>query len=75
MIPVEISAVLAGEEDRVVDEAVAALAQRDQTRDPSPSPEDRRRNVRQLFRFVLRCLREGRVEPIMTRVTWAHKPG
>ena len=58
------SAVLASAEDRVIDEAVATLAQRDQARQ-SPRPDGRRRDVRQLFRLVLRCLRAGRAEPVI----------
>jgi methylmalonyl-CoA decarboxylase len=61
---VDASAVLAGAEDRVTDEAVAALAQRDQARQSSRLDE-RRRDVRQLFRLVLRCVRAGRAEPII----------
>jgi len=59
------SAVLAGAEDRVVDEAVAALTQRDQAPHRSHNPEECRRSVRQLFGLVLRCMREGRAEPII----------
>jgi methylmalonyl-CoA decarboxylase len=62
---VEASGVLASAEDRVVGEAVAALAQRDQAQRHSPGSEERRHNVRQLFRLVLRCVREGRAEPII----------
>ena len=62
----EASAVLASAEDRVVEEAVAALAQRDQARHHSPGSQERRHHVRQLFRLVLRCVREGRAEPIIT---------
>jgi methylmalonyl-CoA decarboxylase len=58
------SAVLADAEDRVIDEAVAALAQRDQARQ-SPRPDERRRDVRQLFRLVLRCMHEGRPGPVI----------
>ena len=58
------SAVLASVEDRVIDEAVAALAQSDQARQ-SPLPDGRRREVRQLFRLVLRCVRAGRAKPII----------
>ena len=58
------SAVLASVEDRVIDEAVTALAQRDQGRQ-SPLPDGRRREVRQLFRLVLRCVRAGRAKPII----------
>jgi methylmalonyl-CoA decarboxylase len=54
------SAVLAAAEDRVVDEAVAAL-----TCQPSPDPDQCRRNVRQLFALVLHCVREGRAEPMI----------
>jgi methylmalonyl-CoA decarboxylase len=61
---VDASAVLASAEDRVIDEAVAALAQGDQARQ-SPRPDQRRREVRQLFRLVLRCVREGRAKPII----------
>ena len=58
------SAVLAGVEDRVIDEAVAALTESDQARQ-SPLPDGRRREVRQLFRLVLRCVRAGRAKPII----------
>lgn len=58
------SVVLASVEDRVIDEAVAALAHSDQARQ-SPLPDGRRREVRQLFRLVLRCVRAGRVKPIV----------
>jgi len=61
---VDVSAVLADAEERVTDEAVAALAQRDQAL-PSPRPDERRRDVRQLFRLVLHCVRAGRAEPII----------
>ena len=57
------SAVLISAEDQVIDEAVAALAQRDQPRHQPPSPDDRR-EVRQLFRLVVRCVQAGRTEPI-----------
>ena len=53
-------AVLAAAEDRVVDAAVAALTCRD-----SSNPDRCRRDVRQLFGLVLRCVSEGRVEPII----------
>jgi methylmalonyl-CoA decarboxylase len=59
------AAVLASAEDQVIDEAVAALAQRDQARPRSPGPDGRRRDVRQHFRLVLRCVRAGRAEPII----------
>ena len=58
------SAVLAHAEDRVIDEAVAVLAERDQAR-RSARPDEHRRDVRQLFRLVLRCMHAGRAEPII----------
>ena len=58
------SAVLASAEDRVIDEAVAALTDSDPARQ-SPLPDGRRREVRQLFRLVLRCVRAGRAKPII----------
>jgi methylmalonyl-CoA decarboxylase len=61
---VDASAVLASAEDRVIDEAVAALAHSDQARQ-SPTPDGRRREVRQLLRLVLRCMRAGRTKPII----------
>jgi methylmalonyl-CoA decarboxylase len=61
---VEASVVLASAEDQVVDEAVAALAQRDQARH-SYTAQERRRDMRQLFGLVLRCVRKGRAEPII----------
>jgi methylmalonyl-CoA decarboxylase len=63
---VEAAAVLASAEDRVVGEAVAALAQRDQAQHHSSGSEEHRHNMRQLFRLVLRCVRAGRAEPIIT---------
>jgi methylmalonyl-CoA decarboxylase len=62
---VDASAVLASAEDQVIDEAVAALAQRDQAGHRSVGPDGRRREVRQLFRLVLRCVRAGRAGPIV----------
>jgi methylmalonyl-CoA decarboxylase len=62
---VDVSAVLADAEDRVVDEAVAALAEGAQPDQHWHSPEERRRDVRQLFRLVLRCVREGSAESII----------
>ena len=59
------SAVLASAEDGVIDEAVAALARRDEARHQSPGPDGRRRDARQLFRLVVRCVRAGRAEPII----------
>jgi methylmalonyl-CoA decarboxylase len=61
---VDASAVLTSAEDRVIDDAVAVLAQRDQARQ-SPCPDERRRDVRQLFRLVLRCMHAGRAEPVI----------
>lgn len=58
------SAILASAEDRVIDEVVGALAQRGQGRE-SLLPDRSRRNARQLFRLVLRCVRAGRAEPII----------
>ena len=58
------SAVLASLEDQVIDEAVAALAQTDRAR-RSPLPDESPRDVRQLFRLVLRCVRAGRAKPII----------
>ena len=60
----DVSTALASAEERVIDEAVAALAQGDQKCQPS-RPDERRRDVRQLFRLVLRCVRAGRAEPII----------
>jgi hypothetical protein len=61
---VDASAILASAEERVIDEALAALAQRD--RAPQPHHlDERRRDLRQLFRLVLRCVHEGRPEPIV----------
>jgi len=61
---VDTSAVLASAEDRVIDDAVAALAQ-DGPPCQSPLPDGRRREVRQLFRLVLRCVHAGRATPII----------
>jgi methylmalonyl-CoA decarboxylase len=60
---VDVSAVLADAEDRIIDETLAALAQHDRERQ-SPRPDERRRDVGQLFRLVLRCMHAGRAEPI-----------
>jgi methylmalonyl-CoA decarboxylase len=62
----ETSAVLASAEDRVVEEAVAALERRDHARHYASGPEQRRRDLRHLFGLVLRCVNEGRTEPIIT---------
>jgi hypothetical protein len=61
----EASAILASAEDWVIGEAVAVLAHSDQPHYHSPSPEECRRNMRQLFGLVLRCVREGRAEPVI----------
>jgi methylmalonyl-CoA decarboxylase len=61
---VDASAILASAEDQVIDEVVGALAQRGQGRE-SLLPDRSRRNARQLFRLVLRCVRAGRAEPII----------
>jgi methylmalonyl-CoA decarboxylase len=61
---VDASEVLASAEDRVIDEAIAVLAPGDQAH-PSALPDQRRREVRQLFRLVLRCVRAGRAKPII----------
>jgi methylmalonyl-CoA decarboxylase len=60
----ETSAVLASAEDRVVDEAVAALERRYQA--GHHGPEQRRRDLRHLFGLVLRCVDEGHTESIIT---------
>jgi methylmalonyl-CoA decarboxylase len=60
----ETSAVLAGTEDRVVDEAVAELERR-HTSDQASSPEMRRRHLRDLFEVVVKCMHDGDVEPII----------
>jgi len=60
----ETSAVLAGAEDRVVDEAIAELDRR-HTSDQASSPEMRRRHLRDLFELVVTCVHDGDVEPII----------
>jgi methylmalonyl-CoA decarboxylase len=60
----ETSAVIAGAEERVVDEAVAELDRR-RTSDQASSPEMRRRHLRDLFELVVKCLHDGVVEPII----------
>jgi len=62
----EISAVLASAQDRVVSEVVASLQQRDQAHHDASSPEQRRGDVRHLFELVLRCIDEGSAESIIT---------
>ena len=61
----ETSAVLATAEDRVVEEAAVALERRHQAHHHAVSPEERRRNVRDLFELVVQCVHEGRAEPII----------
>jgi len=61
---VDAPAVLASVEDRVIDEGVAALARDDQADGRSPG-DDKRRDVRQLFRLVVRCMRAGHAEPVI----------
>ena len=58
------SAVLASAEDRVIDEGVAALERSDLADGRSPGG-DKRRDVRQLFHLVVRCMRAGRAEPVI----------
>jgi methylmalonyl-CoA decarboxylase len=60
----ETSAVLAGAEDRVIDEAVVELELR-HTSDETSSPEMRRRHLRDLFELVVKCVHDGDVEPII----------
>jgi methylmalonyl-CoA decarboxylase len=61
---VDASAVLASVEDRVIDEGVAALERGDPLGGRSPG-RDTRRDVRQLFRLVVRCMGAGRAEPVI----------
>ena len=61
----EMSAVLASAEDRLVDEVVAALGRRCHARYVASGQEERRRYVRDLFELVVRCVHEGHVEPII----------
>jgi len=62
---VEMSVVIANAGERVVEEAAAALGRRDQAHHHAVSPEEHRRDVRDLFELVVRCVREGRAEPII----------
>ena len=62
---VETSVVIANAGERVVEEAAAALERRHQAHHHAVSPEEHRRNVRDLFELVVRCVREGRAEPII----------
>ena len=61
----ETSAVLASAQDRVVDEAVAALERNDQAHHRPADAGERRRYVRDLFGLVVQCVREGGTEPVM----------
>jgi methylmalonyl-CoA decarboxylase len=61
---VETSADLASATEHVEGEAVAALERRDQAQGHAASPQERRRDVRRLLKLVLRCVQEGRAEPI-----------
>jgi methylmalonyl-CoA decarboxylase len=65
-ISAEISAILAQAADRVVNDAIAALDERDQTQRRVPSPAERRHDVERLYDLVGQCLREGRPDPIVT---------
>lgn len=62
---VEMSAVLASAQGRVVGEAVAALERRDQAHRRAASAADRRRYVWDLFGVVVQCVRESGTEPII----------
>ena len=62
----EISAVLASAQDRVVSEVVASLQRRDQAHHDASSLEQRRCDVRHLFELVLQCVHEGSAESIIT---------
>ena len=62
----EISAVLASAQDRVVSEVVASLQRRDQAPHDASSLEQCRCDVRHLFELVLQCVHEGSAESIIT---------
>jgi methylmalonyl-CoA decarboxylase len=62
---VEMSAVLASAQGRVVGEAVAALERRDQAHRRAASAADRHRYVWDLFGVVVQCVRESGTEPII----------
>jgi methylmalonyl-CoA decarboxylase len=62
---VETSAALASAEDRVVGEVAAALDRRHHARRPASSQEERRRGVRDLFRLVVQCVRDGDAGPMV----------
>ena len=66
----ETSAVLASAEDRVVDEAVAALQPRQHGYDHTSDAAERGRYVRHLFRLVVQCVREGYTGPV---VAWSQE--
>ena len=61
----ETSAVLASAEDRVVDEAVAALEPRQHGYEQASSAAECRRYVRHLFGLVVQCVHEGHTEPVV----------
>jgi len=61
---VDASAVLASAEDQVIDDGVAALGRRDPAGGRSPDG-DMRRDVRQLFRLVVRCMGAGRADLVI----------
>jgi methylmalonyl-CoA decarboxylase len=52
--------------DRVISDTAAALGQRAPDGQQAPSPEQHRREVAQLLDLVLRCVAEGRTDPIVT---------
>jgi len=62
---VETSAFLASAEDRVADEAVAALEPRRHRYDQASSAAERGRYVRHLFGLVVQCVHEGHAEPVV----------
>jgi methylmalonyl-CoA decarboxylase len=59
----ETSVILAGAEDRVIDEAVAELERRHAS--SFSSPDMRRGHLRDLFELVVRCVHDVDVEPIV----------
>ena len=59
----ETSVILAGAEDRVIDEAVVELERRHAN--SSSSPDMRRGHLRDLFELVVRCVHDVDVEPIV----------
>jgi methylmalonyl-CoA decarboxylase len=60
----ETSEILAGAQDRLVDEAVAELDQRHARAKPT-SAQSSRRHLQDLFELVVRCVGEGDAEPII----------